>query len=146
MSTSCRNREDRLLTRANPRLRGAARGFSLIEVLISLVLLAVMFMTLAPITMRVARLSTGSTVATQRTAVLAGEAQRLELVDFADLAAGTTCYDFSAADFPHTKCVTITVINAISKRVTVVVTPTGGVADTATVERSQGGRYNPLKP
>jgi prepilin-type N-terminal cleavage/methylation domain-containing protein len=136
----------RVRTGAGPRRSDPAGGFSLIEILISMVLLAVMLVSLAPVTMRVARLSTGSTVATQRAALLAGEAQRLELATFSSLTAGTTCYDFSSAEFPHSRCVRITDVDATTKRVTLTVAPTVGAPDSVTVEKAQGGRYNPLKP
>lgn len=127
-----------------PRHPDTEAGFTLVEILVSIVLLTVMLASLAPTTMGIARLSTGSTITMQRAAVLAGEAQRVEMIRFDALAAGTTCYDLSSTDFRHSKCVTVADLNATTKRVTMVVTPTGGVPDTLIVDRTKGARYNPL--
>lgn len=125
----------------------ANAGFTLIEVLVSMVLLAVALLALAPLSYQVARMSTQATISTQRSAVLNGEVQRVEVMDFSTLSAGSTCTTFSSADFPHTKCVTVTDLGPNAKRVTVIVTPLGGGApDTTIVERYRGGRSNPLKP
>lgn len=122
------------------------RGFSMIEVMVAMVLLAIVLLGLAPITLSMARQTRLSTSITQRTAVLSGEVDRLTAVDFTALpAAGTTCTDFSASAFPHTKCITVVDVNAKTKRVVVVITPmNGAAADTTTFERSKGGGNNPL--
>ena len=120
------------------------RGFSLIEAMVSIALLGLTLAALAPVTMQVARLSTASTAATQRAAVLAGEVQRLEQVDFAALTAGTTCYNRLGADFPHYKCVAVTDLNPTTKRLLVTVTPLGGRPDSVVVDKPSGSRYNPL--
>ena len=126
------------------RSSGPERGFTLIEVMVSISLLGLTLAVMAPVTMRVARLSTGSTASTQRTAVLAGEVQRLEQVDFADLAPGTTCHNMTAADFPHWKCIRIASLNATTRRMAVIVTPAGGTPDSVIFDRTSGSRYNPL--
>ena len=120
------------------------RGFTLIEIMASIALLGLTLMALAPVTMRVGRLSTGSTSATQCAAVLAGEVQRLEQVDFAALTAGTTCYNRSSADFPHYTCVKVTDLNGTTKRLVVVVSPVGALPDSVIVDKTSGSRYNPL--
>jgi prepilin-type N-terminal cleavage/methylation domain-containing protein len=120
------------------------RGFTLIEVMVSISFLGLTLMLMAPVTMRVARLSTFSTVATQRAAVLAGEVQRLEQVDFADLTEGTTCFDKSASDFPHQKCIRVTTLNPTTRRLVVIVTPIPGRGDSVQFDKTSGSRYNPL--
>jgi Tfp pilus assembly protein PilV len=132
------------------RTRGKPRdetGFSLVEILGSMVLLAVTLMSLLPMTMRVAKLGRQQTDAIQRNAALAGEIQRVQLLDFTSLAAGTTCTDYATAGYPHTTCVTVTVVDSSTKQVSVAVTPYGGGASsTSTAYLSQGSRYNPLDP
>jgi Tfp pilus assembly protein PilV len=122
-------------------------GFSLVEILGSMVLLAVTLMSLLPMTMRVAKLSRQQTDAIQRSAALAGEAQKIQIRDFTSLAAGKTCTNYATAGYPHTSCVTVTVIDSSTKQITIVVTPYGGgTASTSTTYLSQGSRYNPLNP
>lgn len=122
------------------------RGFSLIEVMVAIVLLAVVLLSLAPVTLSMARQTRLATTITQRTAVLAGEVDRLTAVDFTSLpAVGTACTSFSLSGFPHTKCITVADVNAKTKQIMVIVTPTNGAAaDTTIFERSKGGGSNPL--
>lgn len=122
------------------------RGFSMIEVMVAMVLLAIVLLGLAPITLSMARQTRLSTTITQRTAVLAGEVDRLTAVDFTSLpSVGTACTSFSMSGFPHTKCITVADVNSKTKRVTVIVTPNNGAAaDTTIFERSKGGGSNPL--
>lgn len=121
------------------------RGFSLIEVMVAIVLLAIVLLGLAPVTLSMARQTRLATTVTQRTAALAGEVDRLTAIDFMALpAAGTVCTDFSMSGFPHTKCITVTDVNSKTKQVMVILTPSNGAAaDTTIFERSKGSS-NPL--
>lgn len=132
------------MSHSTHRFKPAAGGFTLIEVMVSISLLGLTLMVMAPVTMRVARLSSRSTTATQRTAVLAGEVQRLEQLDFDDLTAGTTCQNETASDFPHWKCTRITNVNATTRRLVVIVTPAGSTPDSLTFDKTRSSRYNPL--
>lgn len=127
--------------------RDARAGFTLIELLVAVVLLAVVMAGLFPVTFKVALQNRQATVLSQRATTAAAEVDYQSSLDFATLAAGTTCATTSAAPFPHTKCVTIATVNTNRKRVTVVVTPLNGAgigADTLVVERSAGKSSNPL--
>ena len=126
------------------RSRAADGGFTLIEVMVSISLLGLTLVVMAPVTMRVARMSSASTTSTQRTAVLAGEVQRLEQVEFEDLAAGTTCQNQTGSDFPHWKCTRITDLNATTRRLVVIVTPAGSTPDSLAFDKTRSSRYNPL--
>lgn len=122
-------------------------GFSLIELLVSTVLVSVVMAGLFPITFKVALQSRQANVTTQRDATAAAEVERLTSATFATLTVGNTCTSFSAASFPHTRCVTVANLNANRKRITVIVTPLNGsgvTADTTVVERSLGKSGNPL--
>jgi hypothetical protein len=68
------------------------------------------------------------------------------MLSFESLSAGTTCSNFPSADFPHTECVTVVVVDSKTKRVIVIVTPASGAADTTVSDRTEGGRDNPLSP
>jgi prepilin-type N-terminal cleavage/methylation domain-containing protein len=129
-----------------PRVRRSQPGFSLVEVVVTIALLSIALASLAPLASRVARLSRRSTVEAQRTAILAGEVQRVEMVSFSSLSPGTSCSDFAHADFPHTECVTVADVDSQTKRVSIIVTPTDGPADTTVFDRSEGARDNPLSP
>ena len=126
------------------RPTAAVGGFTLIEVMVSISLLGLTLVVMAPVTMRVARMSSVSTTSTQRTAVLAGEVQRLEQVDFEDLAPGTACQNMTASDFPHWKCTRVTNLNATTRRLVVIVTPAGSSPDSLTFDKTRSSRYNPL--
>jgi len=124
-------------------------GFSLVEAMVALVMIAVSAIILLPITWNIALQTRRTTVENQRTAVLGAEAENVSTIEYDELESGTTCFEFSNSDFPHTKCITVTELGGNRKRVTVVVTPHGGYgvgADTLVVERSRPGRYNPLNP
>jgi prepilin-type N-terminal cleavage/methylation domain-containing protein len=128
------------------RRRLGTDGFSLIEVMVTMVLLAVALAALGPVTVRVTRMGQQSTAVTQRSAALGGEVQRLEVRPFDSLAVGTTCTNLTSASFPRTDCVTVTTVNSKTKLLSVVVTPTGGTLgpDTAIVQRSKAATANPL--
>lgn len=131
----------------NPGCRGHG-GFTLVEILVTMFLMSITLLVLAPVSLKVAAMSTQSTVAAQRSGVLSGEVQRLQLVAFEDLSTGRACTNFPTADFPHTRCVTVTSMSADSKRVTVTVTPTSAPAraDSTVMDRHRGSPYNPLNP
>ena len=127
--------------------RQAQAGFSLVEVMVTIVLIAIAMLSLVPVMLMVARSSTTATTLAQRSAVVTGEVERIEAVPFTTLAVGNTCTTFSSAAFPHTRCINITSVNSQTKRITIIVTPLNGVrADTTVVERHKSGGYNPLNP
>ncbi|HWV57121.1 MAG TPA: hypothetical protein VNZ57_06585 [Longimicrobiales bacterium] len=129
---------------------GPSAGFSLVEAMVALLMIAVSAVILLPITFDIALQTRRTTVENQRTATLNAEVENVSSIEFDALESGTTCVDFSNSHFPHTKCITVTELgNGNRKRVTVVVTPHNGYgvgADTVVVERSRPGRYNPLDP
>ena len=130
-----------------PTPRDREAGFSLVEIMVTMVLLAVTLMSLMPVTLRVAKLGAQATASAQRTGVLAGEIQRIQLVGYTSLATGTTCTDNPTASYPNTTCVTVKDIDATTKQVSVSVTAYGGgTTTTSTTSMSLGTRYNPLAP
>ena len=80
-------------------------------------------------------------------AALTQAVERLGVIPFDSVLAGTTCTTVSAAPFPHTLCTTVTSISTVSRQATVIVTPTGGDAlppDTAVLVRTDAIRAEPL--
>ena len=135
------------MSHATQKGRHARSGFSVIEVMVTMVLVAIAMLNLAPVMMKVSRLSTQATTQTQASAALGGEVQRLEAQAFDSLAVGSSCTTFSSSGFPHTKCVTVTAVNSKTKLVMVIITPLSGNArpDTTVIQRSKGAGTNPLK-
>lgn len=126
--------------------RSSRRGFTLVEVLVSMVLISTVMLGLVPITMRVARLASQSTGLTQRAAALDGEVQRVMAMPFDSLPSGNACRSVESAGLTGTVCLVGTVISSATRQVAVIVTPSGGPVgpDTATVQRSRPASANPL--
>jgi prepilin-type N-terminal cleavage/methylation domain-containing protein len=127
-------------------LRGA-RGFTLIEVMVSLTIVSVGVLALGGLLIRSIRSAEAASAVSYQTTTLATEAGRLDALPFALLAAGTTCQTVTAMPFPHTQCTTITNLSAKLREVKVVVTPTGQPplpADSVRFERSISGNGTPL--
>jgi prepilin-type N-terminal cleavage/methylation domain-containing protein len=124
-----------------------ARGFTLIEVMVSLTIVAVGVLALGGLFIRSIRTAEAASAVSLQTATLATEAGRLDAVPFDLLVAGTTCQTVTAMPFPHTQCTTITNLSAKLREVKVVVTPTGQPplpADSVRFERSISGNGTPL--
>lgn len=122
------------------------RGFTLIEVLVSITILAGGVVALSSMLGRAARSATAASALVYQTAALTSEAGRLGALPFDQLVAGNTCVVVTTAPFRHTRCSLITNISAKLRRVTVTVTPTGPTllqAQTATFERSISGDASP---
>lgn len=99
-------------------------GFTLVEVLVSILILSVGSLALGTLLVRGARSATAASAVTYQTAALSGEVGRLDALPFSALAAGNTCVDVTTGPFLHTRCAAIVDVNAKVKRVTVTVTPT----------------------
>ncbi len=139
-------REDLVMTYPSRGVRQAA-GFTLVEVLISVTILALGIMALGSLMGRGARTAGAAASLTYQTALIAAEAARWDAVPFTQLpAAGTTCNAVDALPLPHTTCYTITNINPKLRRVSVVVTPTGNPLlqpDSVAFERGISGDASP---
>jgi prepilin-type N-terminal cleavage/methylation domain-containing protein len=123
-----------------------APGFTLVEVLVSITILAVGVMALGSLLGRGARSAGAASSLTYQTAVIAAEAARFDAIPFTQLVAGTTCDTTTDLPLPRTRCVTITNINPKLRRVSVVVTPTGNPLlqpDSVVFERSISGDAAP---
>jgi prepilin-type N-terminal cleavage/methylation domain-containing protein len=101
-----------------------AAGFTLIEVLVSIMILSVGSLALGTLLIRGARIATAASAVSYQTAALSGEVGRLGALPFNQLAPGTTCVDVTTGPFLHTRCAAIVDVSAKVKRVTVTVTPT----------------------
>jgi prepilin-type N-terminal cleavage/methylation domain-containing protein len=122
------------------------QGFTLIEVLVSMMILGVGTVALASLLVRAARQSTDTSARVYQTNAMAEEMDRLGSVPFSLLPAGTTCVDVTAHPLPHTRCSIISDITTKRKLVKVRITPNGNAllaADSIMFERSISGSAAP---
>jgi hypothetical protein len=119
----------------------------MVEILISLVILSFGAVALGQLMFQGSRASRVRSDASYRTAALTQEVERLGVIPFDSVLAGTTCTTVSTGLFPHSLCTTVTSISTVSRQATVIVTPTGAdalPADTAVLVRSDPIRAEPL--
>jgi len=124
-------------------------GFTLVEVLVSLMILSVGTVALAALLLRSARQATAASALVYQNAALTTEVGRLSPLPFDQLVAGNTCINVTTGLFLHQRCVAIADLSAKSRRVTVTVTPTGAtqlVAQSTSFERSIAGTSNGTNP
>jgi prepilin-type N-terminal cleavage/methylation domain-containing protein len=122
-------------------------GFTLIEVMVSITILAVGILALGGLLLRSSRTAEAASAVSYQTAALAAEAGRYDAIPFAQLVAGTTCTTVTAHPLPHSLCTTVTNVSAKVRQVMVKVTPTGNPllpADSVMFERSISGNGTPL--
>ena len=124
-----------------------SRGFTLVEVLVSITVLSLSLVALGGLLVHSARQATAASSVVYQTAALSEEVGRLGAMPFALLATGTTCVTVTAYPLPHTRCATITDVTTKRKTIKVKVTPTGNpllTADSTMFERSVSGNGTPL--
>lgn len=107
------------LDAARPR-----QGFSLIEVIVAMVLLAVAVSSLAGLMYSVSQSSIKVTGLAYRNGVLMHEVNRLIALPYDSLAVGTTSYATTSGAYPHTRVITVASPATAMKTVKVIVTPT----------------------
>jgi prepilin-type N-terminal cleavage/methylation domain-containing protein len=121
-------------------------GFTLVEVMVSMMLLAVGSMALASMLVRASRMAHAASAVAYQTAIVSGEVSRLDATPFDQLGAGTTCVTITTP-FPGTRCTTINSVSTKVKQVTVVVTPSGNPLlhpITTSFTRTTSGNGHPL--
>jgi prepilin-type N-terminal cleavage/methylation domain-containing protein len=123
-----------------------SRGFTLIEVLVSMTILAIGILVMGGLLTRSARTAEAASAVSYRTTLMDTQASRYDALPFDQLVAGTTCTTVTGAPLPHTLCTTITTVSAKVKRVKVKITPTAYLvaADSVEFERSVSGNGSPL--
>ena len=122
-------------------LRRDCAGATLIESLVAVTLVSVGLLSLAPLSLRVARTNTVVAMTAERTAAMQRYAARYQSVSPATLVPGTaSCTDVEGTSFPHHFCVTVTQPNLSQPlyRIRLMVQPDVSVsipADTVVMER-----------
>jgi prepilin-type N-terminal cleavage/methylation domain-containing protein len=100
-------------------------GFSVVEVLVAMVLLAIAVSSLAALTYSVSQNGMIATGNAYRNGVLMQEVNRLEGIPYASVAVGTTTTTVTGGTYPHTTVVTVTEPSAnLIKNVKIIITPT----------------------
>jgi prepilin-type N-terminal cleavage/methylation domain-containing protein len=126
----------------NIRIASQNRGFTLVEVLVSMTVLSLGLALLGTLLVRSTRQATAASSVVYENAALTEAVTRLGALPFASLAAGNVCTTVTAHPLPHQLCTTITSVNPKRKTVKVKVTPTGNPllrADSTMFERSISG-------
>jgi prepilin-type N-terminal cleavage/methylation domain-containing protein len=137
--------EEPVMTARTQRTRPTA-GFTLIEIMVSITILAVGILALGTLMARGARSAGAASSVSYQTTILGAEAARFDAIPFTQLVAGTTCDTVAAPPLPRIRCGTITSINPKLVRVSVVVTPTDNPLlrpDSLVFERSISGDAAP---
>lgn len=119
-----------------PRL--PRRGFSLIEVIVSMILLAIAVSSLAALTHSVSQSSIKVTGAAYRNGILMHEVNRLIALPYDSLGTGETAITVTDGNYPHTRVMTVAEPGDRLKTVRIIVTPVNPKykADTLTFFRT----------
>jgi prepilin-type N-terminal cleavage/methylation domain-containing protein len=127
------------------RPAGAARrplaaraGFSLVEIMVSITLLAIALTSLAGLSFTAARHQREVTAATYRAAFMSEQVNRLTTIPFGALPAEPVDTFVTTGPLPHRRQITVTALTPTVSQVRIIILPTRPYlrADTATFERS----------
>jgi prepilin-type N-terminal cleavage/methylation domain-containing protein len=135
-----------VLRRIQPRRCHRRRGFTLVEILVSVTVLALGMVLLGNVLAKSTRTARSASSVSYQTAIVAAEANRLDAVPFAQLAAGTVCDTSTALPLPRIRCSTVTVITPKRKQLKIRVIPTDSLrlrADSLMFERGMSGPVVP---
>jgi Tfp pilus assembly protein PilV len=122
------------------RIGGDRAGASLVESLVAVTLISMGLLSLAPLSLRVARTNAVVAMTAERTAAMQRYVARYQSVSTSTLAPGTTTCNSVGSPFPHQMCALVTQPNLTQPlyRVRIVVQPDDDLqipADTVVLER-----------
>jgi prepilin-type N-terminal cleavage/methylation domain-containing protein len=127
--------------------RGARAGFSLVEVMISMTILAIVLSSLAGLSFLVAKRGRTNSIVTKRNFALQQQANRLGAMSAdALVAAGSGTKTMTVGDFTFTRAITITTVSTKRWTIKVKVTPADDPtkADSVTFDRTRPATGTPL--
>lgn len=114
--------------------RGLRAGFSLIEVVIAMTILAIVLMSLAKLSTVVAVRGRGNDLVAMRTAALERESNKFGAIRFDSLATfPTTAKTFTFGNFAYTRNLTLTKVSTTRYTVKIVIIPTNNTAATDSI-------------
>ena len=125
----------RKISRGRQNRTGASRrrGFTLIEVIVSMILLAIAVSSLGGLTHSISQSSIKVTGAAYRNGVLMQEVNRMIALPYDSLAVGTMSFSVSSGNYPHSRAITVAEPAPKVKTVKIVVTPTNALYKPDTV-------------
>lgn len=131
-----------------PEDRNRRAGFTLIEILVSVIILGTVGMGLAGLSLTAARRSATSGAVAYRAAALNAEVSRITAIPAGGLSDGTTTRTVTSQPFPYTMT-TLAATSGNVQTVTITITPTGQRAiggRSRTITRSTSSGSNPFAP
>lgn len=126
----------------NPR-----KGFSLIEVMVAMTMLAIVLMALAKLSIVVAVRGRGNDLVAKRTAVLQLEANKLGAIPYATLASWSTATTtLTLGDFTYTRRLAIANTGQNRYSIKILITPMSDTTqkDSVTLDRTKPATNTPL--
>jgi len=121
-------------------MRRCARGFSLIEIIVAMTILAITLAGFAGLTFQYLRRVRTLDARVAQFALVTEQAQRLQVLPWDSLASRAGCTTVTTGLLPHTRCVVLTDVNTARKQVRVIITPTNTAITPDTV------RFHRVKP
>ncbi len=105
-------------------MRRAARGFSLIEIMVAMTILAITLAGFAGLTFQYLRRVRTLDGRVAELALMAEQAQRMTVLPWDSLDSRAGCTTIAGGSLPHTRCIGVTNVVAGRKLIQIVVTPT----------------------
>ncbi len=121
-------------------MRRHVRGFSLIEIMVAMTILAVTLAGFAGLTFQYLRRVRTLDARVAQFAQVTEHAQRLQVLPWDSLASRAGCTTVTTGVLPHTRCVVLTDVNTGRKLVRVIITPANTAIKPDTV------RFHRVKP
>jgi prepilin-type N-terminal cleavage/methylation domain-containing protein len=104
-------------------MRRQARGFSLVEIMVALTILAVTLAGFAGLTFQYLRRTQTMNGRVAEMAIVAEQSQRLTVLPFDSLSGRAGCTTVSTGPLAHTRCITVTDVSGTRKRVQITIAP-----------------------
>ncbi len=122
------------------------RGFTLVEVMVAMCILTVAAAVMVAPLYRYAQRTDVVAFAQARNGLLAEQVNRLTALPFDSLDSRVGCVTPASGPLPHTRCITLTVVSGVQKRVRLVITPVNTTVrpDTVIFDRTQPAGSNPF--
>jgi prepilin-type N-terminal cleavage/methylation domain-containing protein len=134
--------------RGSVRATRARRGFTLVEVMVAVVVLAIGVTGLAGMTVYIGKRTVQMATFTSRTSIETKRTNMLMAIPFDSLASKAGCTTVATGPFPYQECVNVTNVTGGSgySQVQIIVTPANGRlrADTISFTRTKGVPESPL--